>query len=180
MAAPNWFVGWPFEVELPLPSPPPRVRAFAPEDRHATLAFLGACGEAAARAAWAVALELELAPVRARLGGVELLGHPRNPSAIAALFSDGRVEVEAQIAAHRSALLEAAGARPDDRPPKAHVTLARIQRKASPIQRRHAAEWAATLSLDGAAELDRLALYTWSEDREARLFRLVETRPVGS
>lgn len=182
MAGPNWFIGWPFEADVPLEPVPDRVRGFAPEDRHVTLAFLGPCGPDRAAAAWAIARACPIAKRTVTLGSLTLLGNPRQPSAIAALLDAGRAEVEAEMAAHRGALLAAAEARPDDRPPKAHVTLARIQRKASPVQRRQAADWAAAQrprpGPGVGAELAALALYTWSEDRRTRLFRVVARQPL--
>lgn len=173
---PNWFVAFPIDLALDLGALPPRVRALSSADLHLTLAFLGGCSESAASAAWSVAERLPLAPAAVSLGRVELLGG-RTPSAVSALLTEGRQAVEEAIRSHREALLRAAGAPLDDRPPKAHVTIARIQRKASPIQRVHAAEWATRLELDGKCQLDRIALYTWSEARSpASQFRIVKTR----
>jgi 2'-5' RNA ligase len=170
---PNWFIGLPFRSAPDLGPLPPRVRALAPGDLHVTLAFLGPVGEAAAGRAWAIAEAIAFEAIPASLGRLALLGHPRAPSAVAARLEDGRTAVETLIASHRGALLDAAGARPDDRPPHAHVTVARVQRKASPIQRRNAEAWAAELEIAARARLDGLALYTWSNDRSARKFDIV-------
>ena len=81
-----------------------------------------------------------------------------------------------EAAADRPASCPAQAPAPDPLP---HVTLARIQRKASGAQREEALRWAAALDVAGAPlRVDRLALYTWAADRKARLFRLVAERPL--
>lgn len=154
---------------------PPRVRLFAPTDLHATLAFLGGCGEARARAAFATVDPAAAAPVAVTFGRVELFGHPRRGTALSATLRDGREELARRIGDRRDAALEAAGARPDPRPPRPHVTLARIARRASRQEREAALAWAAAIDLAGiTATVDRLALYTWSERRPEEQFRVVD------
>ena len=76
-------------------------------------------------------------------------------------------------------LLGAAGARPARHPPRPHVTLARPQRRASDAQRARGLAWAAELALPvPTVRLDRVALYTWSDNRKERLFRMVEVRSL--
>ena len=76
---------------------------------------------------------------------------------------------------------EAALGRREKRPPKAHVTIARPGRGASEVRRQEGLKWAASLDLTPiTARLDRIALYTWSEDRQERLFRIVTERSLGS
>lgn len=180
MSAPNWFVA--FEVVAPraieaLGPPPLHVRLFAPEDLHATIAFFGAVDEDAARAGWA-ALRLDVTPRTLRLGPVVPLGPPARPSALSARIDDA--ELTRAIGSARDAALQAAGAPLDPRPPLAHVTLARIGRRASDRERADAIAWAAARSLAGlAARTDRVALYTWSADRHARLFRIVDARALA-
>lgn len=171
---PNWFIGWPVVMPLDLGPAPPRVRVFIPEDRHVTLAFLGACDEVAARTAWQEASGLRRPVTVVSVAGIDMLGNPRAPSAIAAILDAGRTEVERAIHDHRPRLLAAAQARADHRPLRAHVTLARVQRAASPIQRRNAEAWSEALSVSALGTLEGLALYTWHADRNTRLFSIVE------
>ena len=177
---PNWFVAFPALLPaLALEAPPTRVRLFAPEDRHLTLAFLGGCGEEAARAAWEASAAVASGPIDATLGATRPLGNPRRPSALTALLDRGHDALAALLAAHAGPVREAAGLAPERRDPLPHVTLARIQRKASGAQREEALRWAAALDVAGAPlRVDRLALYTWAADRKARLFRLVAERPL--
>ena len=89
----NWFIAFPVSTEgllERLEPPPPRVRLFAAEDLHVTLAFLGPVGEDAARRAFEHTAALGLAPFRATLGEVVALGPPRRRSALAATIADGR------------------------------------------------------------------------------------------
>jgi 2'-5' RNA ligase len=185
---PNWFVGLPVDGRFLAShvTPPPRgFRAFHPDDLHLTVAFLGPCGDEAALRALA-ALDEALAsdpslraPIETSLGEVVPMGDPRRYSALSALLVAGRAETEARMAALRDPLADAAGSRREVRPPKAHVTLARPSRTASPADRRAGLAWAGALALEDVhVRLDRVALYTWSLDRGSRLFRIVAARAL--
>jgi RNA 2',3'-cyclic 3'-phosphodiesterase len=177
----NWFIGIgvPSEGWFAKIAPPPEgFRMFAPEDLHLTIAFLGSVSEAAARDAWQ-ALDLQLASTIVSFGRVEAMGHPRRYSALSLSLADGRESIERAIGEARDGALAAAGAAPDLRPPKAHVTIARPRRR---YATRRAAEWARAEGLLWAnaidvtshrVQLERVALYTWSPDRNERLFRIV-------
>lgn len=110
---------------------------------------------------------------------VRAFGSKRHPSALSAVIEEGAEAgggpVSALIGGMRDRLLESAGARPDRRPPRPHVTLARISRRARPEERRAALAWAASVDLNAPeALLDRLALYTWGLDRHRSLFQIVD------
>jgi 2'-5' RNA ligase len=158
------------------PAPPARVRVFAPSDLHVTLGFFGAVQESEARNAWGRIRDFgSFRTIKGSFSGVEPLGHPRKPSALAAIVDSGREALSEMIAEARQALLRAAGAPEDSRPPLPHMTVARIQRRANPAERREAIRWAQAIDLRGVAfTADAVALYTWAEDRQARLFRIVE------
>lgn len=178
---PNWFVGLPVPAngwyEQRVVRPPDGLRLFHAADLHITLAFLGGCNEEAARRAWALACEWPLGRVPANLGAVVPMGNPRRWTALSAMLRRGREEVEQAMSLCRDRWLEAAGARPDRRPPKAHLTLARPRRGAGRAERDAALAWAATLDLNGIElALDRIVLFTWADDRRERMFREVETR----
>lgn len=180
---PNWFIGLPAAagewLEPLLASAPPGLRAFAPTDLHVTVAFLGPCGEAAARRAWAC--PSEGGPFEVTLAGMKALGDPRNPSALTVLLGEGHDPVAEAIGRWRGPMLRAAEARPERRPPLPHCTVARLGRRASERERRAALAWARDLPPIGARlSLDRLALFTWSEHRSAGQFRIVEARPLGA
>lgn len=176
----NWFVGLPVPPGDWFPAtvgdPPAGVRRFHPDDLHTTVAFLGPVGEERARASFAVAVDRWPAggPIDAVLGPVVPMGPARRFSALSALLGDATGAVLAGIVASRDAALAIAAARPEDRPPKPHVTLARPARKAGADVRRAALDWAAGLRTEGVAvRVAELALYTWAEDRRQRLFRTV-------
>lgn len=183
---PNWFAAWPVEETAWLrrvPPAPPAVRAFRAEDLHVTIAFFGdvsaETAERGFRALEAVGEEADggAQPTRIRLGAVRLMGSPRRGSALSAVAAaddPGMRGVLGWMARARDAALAAAGARPDDRPPLPHVTLARIQRRADRDARRRAIDWADAIDLGAPTiALARPALYTWAEDRSERLFRIV-------
>ncbi len=175
---PNWFIGVPAPFELEL-SPPPRVSVVHRDDRHVTIAFLGPCGEARARAAWEVAAGLQLEVLDATLKGTALLGHPRRPSAIVALVGERRCRLE-EVMVMGDELRAAAGLPPERRSPLPHVTLARIARRADAAARRTASRWADALELrTPPMRLKHLALYTWSDDRVARRYRVVARRGLA-
>lgn len=164
------------------PSPPPRVRVFATSDLHVTLGFLGPIAESDARRAWDRIGEFpSFQSVTGTFSGVEPLGHPRKPSALCAMVDDGREPLAEMIAEAKEILLRAAGAPEDNRPPLPHMTLARIQRRAKAAERRQALRWAHTIDLRAVTfTAPSVALYTWADDRQERLFQIVERHVFGS
>jgi len=181
MPRPNWFIAFPLDGAFvhSLPPPPAGVRLFPASDVHLTLAFFGACGEAAANRAFEALdarLTAEALPATTvSLGTVEPMGPRRRYSALSALLDSGRNEVARAISSLRDPLCDAALGRRDVRPPKPHVTIGRPGRNASEVARAAGLDWARALDLRHVvARLDRLALYTWSEgNRRERLFRIV-------
>lgn len=168
-------------LHLP-PAPPARVRVFAASDLHITLGFLGAVQVSDARKAWdQIGKVASFREVEGSFSGIEPLGHPRKPSALAAMVETGRDALSGMIAQARDPLLRAAGAREDSRPPLPHMTLARIQRRARAAERREALGWAQSIDLRGVTfTAAAVALYTWADDRQERLFQIVERHDFGS
>ncbi|RLB36552.1 MAG: hypothetical protein DRH30_14725 [Deltaproteobacteria bacterium] len=164
------------------PAPPPRVRVFATLDLHVTLGFLGSVQESDARRAWDRIGEFpSFRIVTGTFRGVEPLGHPEKPSALAAVVDAGREALVEMIVEARGPLLTEAGAPEDARPPLPHMTLARIQRRANPSERRQALRWAHTIDLRAVRfTAASVALYTWADDRQERLFRIVEEHQFGA
>ncbi|HET9931410.1 MAG TPA: 2'-5' RNA ligase family protein [Polyangiaceae bacterium] len=184
MSRENWFFALPVDgaFVLELPPLPPNFRRFQPEDVHVTLCFLGPCGEAAAHLALAEldarSQEFVRPAIEVRLGTVVPMGARRAYSALSALLSEGREATESLIASLRDPLAAAAGAPREQRAPKAHVTVARPSRRATPAERRAGLAWAGACELQSVtARLDRVCLYRWSEDRAARMFRIAAERP---
>ncbi|NUP04736.1 MAG: hypothetical protein HOW73_01605 [Polyangiaceae bacterium] len=178
----NWFIGvvvdpggwYPDRV----PAPPEGFKAFHPDDLHLTVAFLGNVGAERADAAWR-ALRWPTGPVEAELADIEAMGSPRRYSALSFLLDKGRLEIEGAIGLVRADVGAAAEVEPDQRPPKAHLTIARPSRNASPAVRNKGLAWAKTIELRGTPILLReVALYTWSEDRTKTLFRKVDVRSM--
>jgi 2'-5' RNA ligase len=161
---------------LRLPPAPRRVRVFGASDLHVTLGFLGAVQESEARKAWGrIESFSSFRPVTGSFEGVKPLGHPRKPSALAAIVDEGREAMTEMIVEARGPLLAAADAPPDDREPLPHMTLARVQRRARSVERREALRWAEGIDLHGISfTAASVALYTWANEREERLFRIVE------
>jgi 2'-5' RNA ligase len=104
-------------------------------------------------------------------------GSRRSYSALSALLGRGRAEASACIAGLRDLLTQTASLRTEARPPKPHVSIARPRHRASVADREAGLAWADALQLQGlSARLDRIALYTWSETRQERLFQIVAER----
>lgn len=152
------------------------MRVFAEADLHVTLGFLGPVEESSARKAWDVIGRYDsFQPVVGSFSGVEPLGNRRKPSAISAIVADGARALSEMIVQSRASVLAAADARPDDRPPLPHVTVARIQRRANGAERRAALRWADALDLAEVSFVaSSVALYTWAANREQRLFDIVQ------
>jgi 2'-5' RNA ligase len=183
---PNWFFAFPIDGSfvLELPTVPRLFRLFHPDDVHLTLAFLGGSGEEAARRALDVLDERMLAePVAAldvTLGEVVPMGSRRHYTALSALLGEGRVPLTACLTELGGRLCEAALGRRPSRAAKPHVTLARPRHQASDAERALGLAWAAGLNLGGVRRrLDRIALYTWSDQRRERLFQVVAERKLG-
>jgi 2'-5' RNA ligase len=178
---PNWFVGLPVAAEPWLSrlvaDAPDDLRLFHPEDLHATVAFLGGCGPERARRAWEEVHRLEGSSFSVSLGGLKAMGNPRRPSALSVVVDQGHPQAVALIESLRGPMIEVAGARPDPRPVLPHITVARVERKASACQRRAALAWVESKAPVGAElTIDRICLYTWAENRPIRQFRKVEQR----
>jgi 2'-5' RNA ligase len=168
-----------------LPEVPPSIRRYHVGDVHMTLAFLGGCGEPAALRALAVLDQrLLVSPppvVDISLGDVVPLGRSKSGyTTLSALLERGRAEATELLTEHGGPLYDAATGRRPARPPNPHVTLARVRGRASDEHREAGLAWAASLDLRSVhARLDRIALYTWSDERRERLFRIVEERRLG-
>lgn len=187
MPRPNWFFGFPIDGEFvrDLPELPKNFRLFHPEDVHATLAFLGGCGESSAmRALDALDARLRESVPKAipvSLAEVVPMGaRGRRYTALSALLDRGRAETTACLLEYRDLLTETAGGRRDERAPKPHVTIARPRRRATDADREAGLEWARRLDLRHVQPtLDRIALYTWPEPRRERLFQIVAERRLA-
>lgn len=176
---PNWFVAIPIQGRglLNLPDPPGGFRRLHSDDLHLTIAFLGPIDASAAHTGFD-AFAWPLGPTRATLSAVVPMGPEGRYSALSALLDSSRTIVEAAMNRSRAAVFEASGAAPERRPAKAHITLARPTRSCR--DREAGLNWANSLDLSGVSvNLDRVALYTWSEDRSTRMFQIVKQAVLG-
>lgn len=177
----TWFIALPVDPGpwFPsLPPPPEKTRLFHPDDLHLTIAFLGRCDEESASAAWDL-FAWPAPPLRVTLGEVVPLGNPRRPSALSALVVEGRDVVEAAMGASRDAPIARANGPKEERPAKAHVTLARISQSAGGADRRRALAWAEALRLGApTAMLGKVALYASSPGPEGRRYKRVRERTL--
>lgn len=183
-SGPNWFIGLPVDAgELPaglMASIPPGLRRFHPDDLHLTVAFLGAVGPEAARAAWALVGDIDAGPLRAQTGRLAAFGRPGRPSAYGLELGAGRDSLAAFIGAWRDPLRAAAGVGAEERAVRPHVTVARPPRRGGQAIRARAAAWLDTQPAPATITLARIALYTRAPPGEERQFRRIEEAPLGS
>lgn len=202
---PNWFIGFPLDdawVAEAIDGIPDGLRTFHGEDIHVTIAFLGSCGTERAYDAWRWLTGEELdgagsavrtagtsAPPAAAnlgpafdltLGGLAPFGDPARPSALSAVPTQAGDESQRRIEALRDPLRQAAGLPTDGRPVRPHATVARIRRRETDEARAAAVAWAlAKPPLNVTLRVDRIALYTWTDDRARQLYRIVESVRLG-
>jgi 2'-5' RNA ligase len=178
----NWFIALPVPPhELPdevFDSLPAGLRRFDPADVHITIAFLGGVAADAAWAAWRSA-HIDAGPFSTELGAPAALGRPDRPSAFGFDLGEGGEAVAAAIHQWRDPLRRAAGLAPEQREPRPHLTLARPPRRGGAVIRARAQAWAQRYRAPRARlTLDRIALYTWADDRRIRPFQTVATCPL--
>ncbi len=181
---PNWFFALPVPAETWLHTVlhdlPEACRAFAPEDVHMTVAFLGALPPQRVAAMVAALDQIQANAFTIHLGEVLALPNPKRPSALSFAVTTGQAQAAAMIANHRDHLLAAAGAAPDRRPPLPHITVARPSRGSGPQGLHEALAWAKRCPAPPQAiAIERIALYTWSEDRRTRQFRIVAEKRLA-
>jgi RNA 2',3'-cyclic 3'-phosphodiesterase len=180
----NWFVGFPLKAGPWFTSlvadVPSGIRVFHPQDLHLTVAFLGACGQDAALAGWDVLADRCHSPVKASLGPLRPMGNRRRPSAYSLTFSMGADALAGLIEDWRNRVLEASGGPPDERSPLPHATVARPPRRASDAVRAAGLAWLQDTAVPAVdVDIDRVALYTWSDDRKEALFQIVRSRSLN-
>ena len=174
---PNWFIGlcpdtteW---LAALLVDKPKRVRGFHPNDLHITLAFLGNCSPINAQQTWEHATKIPPHATTIISNQLKPMGNPKRPSALSLTFQQDEI-ISQWISTYRGALLQQAGARPDNRPPLPHLTIARPQRRITDKQRANAVEWSQSIVVPSIPiSFSTMALFTWSVDRKEILFRKV-------
>ncbi len=176
--SPNWFVGFPVDsdswYEKVITNSPDGIKCFNPIDLHITFAFFGAVGAENAQRAWFKAIEAGLQRATITLGAVAPFGDPEKPSAYAFTLNSGREEVVSYMERHRKGILDIVDRAPKYAP-RPHLTIARPPRKASDALRAEGLAWIETIvAPEERLVLDKLALYTWADDRKKQQFKIVE------
>lgn len=172
MSAPNWFIALPVPAEqLPddaLDSLPEGVRAFHPLDLHITVAFLGPVSRERALAAWDLHDWSSEPGFHVYTTGRAALGRKRRPSAYGLDVGDADGRLQQFVQDWRDRLLDAANRPAEKRDVRPHVTLGRPARGRSDTIRHR--QWLAKRQPPAEITLERIALYTWAEQRRDRRF----------
>lgn len=180
----NWFVAIPVAADAwlkPLIAGlPATCRPFDSSDIHLTIAFLGALPAPRLAAVQTQLCNIQAAAIAATFGAFMPLPSAKRLSAISMSLRQGHDEVCAIIRQHRASLAAAAAARPDERPPLPHATIARPIRKFGQKAREDALHWMASTAVpEVSLRLDRIALYTWSDQRPQVQFRKVSEKNLS-
>ena len=130
-AAPRRFLALPLQPSAALDAwvaaLPMSLRPVHPDDRHLTLAFFGRVDDGALRRAWRLLQQHPVPAVTCLTGRPGWFGHPQSPTTLALELPE-QGPLQDWVRRRRGALLEAAGAPPDSRPVRLHVSLARLRR----------------------------------------------------
>ena len=174
---PNWFVGFPVDpgnwYQKVITNVPAGIKCFHPDDLHITLAFLGAAGPEKSTRAWNEIVKANLHAMEITLASMAPFGNPEKPSAYAFTLNMGRTLVTQVMNRYQKRLLILADKGPEKYAPRPHVTIARPPRDATDALRKTGLQWALDVPPPTATlTLDRIALYTWSEDRKTRQFKV--------
>lgn len=174
----NWFVGLVVPPEGwfdELPPVPRGTRYFHRDDLHINLSFLGAVDEDAAMRAWRLSKLLSGGPFEFPLGQVDPVGPSRQPTAWAVMPDKPLEALNAFLASYRNDIAQVARARADMLPPRPYITVARPKRYSSVGERTQLAQWAEMIELpELTLQIREVALYTWSDEDDDRLFRIVD------
>ncbi|NTV45634.1 MAG: hypothetical protein HGB11_03730 [Chlorobiales bacterium] len=175
----NWFVGLPVRsdsgwLEKSLSKPPQTLKAFAPEDIHLTVAFFGRLSDDKVPLIIQTLKQLSARPFVITLGKLRPLPNSKRTSAVSFELSQGQDDATKLIASWRTMLFEASGSLPDIRPPLPHITIGRPKRTATRKELLALLSWAEqVVPPTDEILIDHAALYTWSDDRNARQFKII-------
>ena len=179
---PNWFVGFPIQSDALAglyKDAPLGLRAYHLADLHVTVAFFGPADEPRVRDAWAAHV-FGVRRTSVVLSFPQLFGQARTATALGlhveSVPRSAHTAFAAAMQSDRDALLASVGRAPDVRDVRPHVTVARLPASLTSFQRRTAIRWAERIDIGDRILLDRVALYTWSDDRERRRFKIVDER----
>ena len=174
----NYFAALPVHGGRPLleavrDGAPQGLRWFHPDDLHLTLAFFGRIIPDRIPALHEVLGQIPFGECAVTLGELQPLPHRRRFSVLAFELRHGRDDLAELIASWRGSLCAAAGVDPDPRPPRPHLSIARLHRR-----RAHPPgilRWLDQLILPAGAPVRVSApvLCGWSDQRPARQFRII-------
>lgn len=188
----NWFVGLPVQdtgwfggvvgacPEHSERKTPHSLRVFDANDLHLTVAFLGQCDFQYTTDVREIIDTISFTPFTITFDTLTTFPPERRPTVVSFTLRDGYDATCELISRWREPLLTAGRARPDTREPLPHVTVARIHRDAGERTIEDITAWAHSRPVPPVSlTIDRVALYTWADDRRERQFQIVHEKRMG-
>ncbi len=174
----NWFVGLPVQdtgwFGGVVDEAPHGLRIFNANDLHLTVAFLGQCDFQYTDDIKKIIDAISFEPFTITFDTLITFPPERRPTVVSFTLHDGYDATYKLIRRWREPLLSAGHARPDTREPLPHVTVARIHRDAGYREIEDISAWAYSRTVPPVSvTIDRVALYTWADDRRERQFKIV-------
>jgi len=177
VAAPIENVGYWFDNYLE--NRPNAVRVFHPEDLHMTIAFLGKIS-ADQQAAVIQAME-KLAHAEFEISFHRLVALPnaKRMSALSFSVNAGFQEAVNLIETWRAPIFKSISTEVETRPALPHITIARPERRANSQERKSILGWLKTVEAPRLKiPINRVALYTWSDNRKETQFKILYETPL--
>lgn len=150
------------------------LRAYAPEELHVTLAFLGKHDPGLEKKLGLLLRSLAIPGAEVLLGPLIALPQERRFSAIAWSMGFGVEKLNAVIEKRRARICREVGAKLDTRAPLPHITIARPERKISTEDRDLVLDWMPTCTPPAQrVVLDPPAIYRYAPPGSDRQFERV-------
>lgn len=177
----NWFVGLPVQdtgwFAGVVGESPHGLRIFNANDLHLTVAFLGQCNFQYTDDIKKIIDTISFTPFTITFDQLTTFPPERRPTVVSFTLREGYDETCGLIRRWREPLLTAGHARPDTREPLPHVTVARIHRDAGYREIEDISAWAFSRTVPPVSvAIDRVALYTWADDRRERQFKVIHEK----
>ncbi|ACF14980.1 Phosphoesterase HXTX [Chloroherpeton thalassium ATCC 35110] len=163
--------GWLSQYLIKLPD---ALRVFDARDLHLTVAFLGKISAEAQHAVIRILEQLSHPAFEISFDRLVALPNAKRMSAISLRVKDGASEAARFIETWREPIFQSVALPPETRPPLPHITIARPKRNATAREKNTILNWCnAETPPSVTIPINRVALYTWSDNRKERQFKIL-------